>query len=235
MKAPVNASVKTALKVLVSFVALVSFFAFAQDTQRSIVINPQSIVVNPLPQYGVDVWVDRDPSGSSTPTYYIGDPIQINVRVSENSYVYLFNVRSSGEIVQIFPNRFDGSNYLYANQTKSFPGAGARYRFSVDGPTGIDKVIAVASKRQLNTSELASFKNGSYCADSQMSQQSFAQTLSIIVEPLPQNEWVTDTINFQVARRYASMDNLQPVQAQVTTNFQVQVTPIWGMRIRIGN
>ncbi|MEZ4606320.1 MAG: hypothetical protein R2865_05820 [Deinococcales bacterium] len=59
MKAPVNASVKTALKVLVSFVALVSFFAFAQDTQRSIVINPQSIVVNPLPQYGVDVWADR--------------------------------------------------------------------------------------------------------------------------------------------------------------------------------
>ncbi|MEZ4606321.1 MAG: hypothetical protein R2865_05825 [Deinococcales bacterium] len=85
----------------------------------------------------------------------------------------------------------------------------------------------MASKRQLNTSELASFKNGSYFADSQMEPTKPAQTLSIIVEPLLQNpEWVTDTINFQVARRYASMDNLQPVQAQVTTNFQVQVTPI---------
>src|SRR5690606_31635618 len=71
-------------------------------------VSPQAIVVNPLPSFDVDVWVDRAPGRDGLPTYAVGEPITVGVRASESGYVYLFSVSSTGEVVQILPNRFDG-------------------------------------------------------------------------------------------------------------------------------
>ncbi len=179
---------------------LLAFVSFGLS-QPNIVISPQSIVVNPLPSFNVEVFVDRDPSGTGTPTYQIGDSIQIGVRVSESAYIYLFNVRSNGVVDQILPNRFDQegqNNFVSAGQTKLFPPSGARYQFTVDGPRGLDKVIAVASKTQLDTRQLADFSRDPNFASSSIGEQGFAETLSIIVTPIDQTSWVTDTALFYV-------------------------------------
>ncbi|HEX7022558.1 MAG TPA: DUF4384 domain-containing protein [Trueperaceae bacterium] len=165
---------------------------------QKVVISPQSIVVNPAPSFDVQVTLDRQAGSGDIPSYGIGDSIRIGVSVSDDAYVYLFNVRSSGEVVQILPNRLDqgGDNYVQAGQTVYFPPQGARYTFEIDGPTGLDKVIAVASKEPLDVSQLAQFQSQSDFATSEIGEDSFAQTLSIIVQPLPQAEWVTDTALF---------------------------------------
>jgi hypothetical protein len=49
--------------------------------------DPQSIVINPIPSFAVDIFVDKDPSGSGAPNYAIGEAISIGVRVAEASYV----------------------------------------------------------------------------------------------------------------------------------------------------
>ena len=185
-------------KVLISLIALILTISFAQN---SVFINPQSIVINPRPSFVAEVWVDKDPSGNSSPSYYIGENIQIGVRVSEDSYIYLFSVHSNGVIDQILPNNYDSagqSNYLFANESRIFPHANATYNFSVDGPVGLDKVFVVASKTPLNTSQLANFENDPYFASSNLGQQNFAETLSIIVTPREQDSWVTDTAQFYV-------------------------------------
>lgn len=191
-----------AMKKLVSLLifALVSL-TLAQDD--SVVISPQSIVVNPIPSFEVETWVDKDTSGSGYPSYTIGESIRIGVRVSEDAYVYLFNVRSNGEVTQILPNRLDDSgrsNRLSAGQTRYFPPQGAHYTFDIAGPAGLDKVIAVASKEPLDTSILARFDSEGDFASSQTSEDSFAQTLSIVVTPIDQADWVTDTALFNVVR-----------------------------------
>ena len=166
------------------------------QAQDSVVISPQSIVVNPKPAFGVEVSVDKDASGDSAPSYNVGETVTISVKVTETAYVYLFNVRSSGEIQQILPNRYDDAgknNRVQAGQTKVFPAPNAPYTFSVEGPRGLDKVIAVASKEPLDTSTLADFGQDPNFASSNQSEQSFAQSLSIVVTPKPQNSWVTDT------------------------------------------
>lgn len=214
-----------------SFVALAAF-ASAQN----VVISPQSIVVNPLPAFDVEVWVDKDTSGEARPTYQIGASIRIGVRVSEDAYIYLFSVKSNGEITQILPNRLDQAgenNFLRAGEIKYFPPEGARYVFEVDGPRGLDKVIALASKQPLNTSQLAQFQANGQLASSSMGEESFAQTLSIIVRPLPQNDWVTDTALFYVggsppAPIYGTLDlNSTPSGAAVYVDGQfVGYTPV---------
>ena len=184
------------LYFLALFLFAFSFYAFAQGDFGS-----QSIVINPNPSYQVSVFVDRDPSGNSTPSYTIGETIRIGVQPSDTSYVYLFNIRSNGTITQIIPNRLDShgaNNYIQAGHTRYFPSHDSRYRFTVDGPAGLEKVIAVASKQPLDTHTLADFTSSGDFATSSMGETNFANTLSIIVDPLPKETWVTDTALFYV-------------------------------------
>jgi hypothetical protein len=185
-------------------VLIFGMLAVAAYAQPRIVVSPQTIVVNPRPSFSVEVFTDKDPSGNATPSYNIGEAISIGVRVSEASYVYVFNVRSTGAVDQILPNRYDQdgqNNYLQAGETKYFPPRGARYAFNVDGPNGLDKVIAVASRTQLNTSQLANFNADPNFASSNIGEAGFAQTFSIIVTPIAQNDWVTDTALMYVGSR----------------------------------
>ncbi len=177
--------------------ALSSAFATPQ-------ISPQSIIVNPVQSdLSVNVSVDR---AGSNPVYNIGDAIRVSVNVSDNAYVYLFSVHADGQIDQILPNRLSGgSQYLRAGETRSFPPAGGAYTLSVDGPSGQDKVLAVASKRQLDTSEIASFKgNQPFATSSIQGQDNLARALSIVVQPVPASDWVTDVTYFQVQPQYGS-------------------------------
>ena len=188
------------MKKLFALTIFLIGFVYAQ----TIVISPESIVVNPKPSFDVEVFVDKDSTGNNTPAYAIGEQISISVRVSEAAYVYLFNVRSNGEVVQILPNRYDDdgrNNYLRAGETKVFPPRNARYAYTVDAPRGLDKVIAVASKSELNTSQLADFTADPSFATSNIGESGFANALSIVVTPLPQTNWVTDTALFYVGER----------------------------------
>lgn len=77
-------------------------------------ITPQSIIVNPAPaDLKVQVWVDRDQSGNGTPNYAVGDRIRIYTSVTDDAYVYLFNVNPDGSVDQILPNRYaSGANFV---------------------------------------------------------------------------------------------------------------------------
>jgi Domain of unknown function (DUF4384)/PEGA domain len=188
-------------RLVAAFVVLAGLVAYAQPR---IVVSPQTIVVNPRPTFSVEVFTDKDTSGTGTPSYQIGEAISIGVRVSEASYVYVFNVRSTGAVDQIIPNRYDAdgqNNYLQAGETKYFPPRGARYAFNVDGPNGLDKVIAVASRSQLDTNQLANFNADPNFASSNIGETGFAQTFSIVVTPIAQNDWTTDTALMYVGSR----------------------------------
>ncbi|MDZ7704781.1 MAG: PEGA domain-containing protein [Trueperaceae bacterium] len=190
-----------------TFALLIALVVGLGSAQDNVVISPQSIVVNPQPSFDVDVFVDKDRTGEAAPVYDIGEEIRIGVTVNEDAYIYLFNVRSNGAVTRILPNRLDEAsrnNFVRAGETRFFPPPDARYTFNVDGPRGLDKVIALASQEQIDTSALAQFQAESDFAESVQSEESFAQTLSIVVNPLPQNEWVTDTALFYVGQRPAT-------------------------------
>jgi len=165
-------------------------------------ISAQSIIVNPTdPDLSVSVRVDKDTSGSSNPTYRIGEAIQISTSVNRDAYVYLFNVDASGEVNQILPNRLGGNNFVKANTTVTFPRPGAGFTFSVDGPAGLNKVLALASLKELDLDQLSTFKTqqDQFATVTAKGQQQLAQALSIVVNPLPANSWVSDTAFFTVA------------------------------------
>ena len=165
--------------------------AVAQEVR----FEPRSIVVNPSPAFSVNVSVDK---GGDTPDYRIGERIEIDVRTDRDAYVYLYSIRSDGRVVQILPNRFDEQHRLRAGQTRTYPPRDGGYVFNVDGPTGLARVVAVASTRELDTRELARFESGANFATSDIGQEGFQNAFRIVVRPVPQNSWVTSTASYRV-------------------------------------
>ena len=194
---------KPFMKSLLS-IPLLSLLALSFAQEDGAVISPQSIIVNPAPSFEVETFVDKDDSGRSVPSYDVGESIRIGVRTTEDAYVYLFSVKSDGEIQQILPNEVDSygrDNFVRADQTKYFPPEDARYSFEVAGPRGLDKVLAVASLEPLDTSDLIEFESEGSFRTSSASEGEFAESLSVVVRPLPQDDWVTDTALFYVGGR----------------------------------
>jgi Domain of unknown function (DUF4384)/PEGA domain len=192
----------TTMKKILTISAAITAALITGSTFAAPKISAQSIIVNPTqPDLQVKVNVDRDATGGQIASYRVGDSVKISASVNQDAYVYLFDIDAAGKITQILPNRFNsGANFLKANTTKVFPAAGDNYSFSIDGPLGLNKVLAVASKTELNLGNISQFGSGEQFATGKVEgQQQLAQALSIVVTPLPQNSWVSDTALYSVS------------------------------------
>ncbi|GBF05276.1 S-layer protein [Deinococcus aerius] len=169
-------------------------------------ITAQSIIVNPVEtKLGVQVWVNRDPSGRGNPVYRKGENISVGLKTNQDAYVYLFNVNANGEIDLFFPNNYEESNFVQAGVTRVFPARGAKYTLTVGGPNGQDKLLALASTRELNIDDIAEFAGNQGFADVKVQgQENLARALSIVVNPLPADGWVTDVATFRVGNTPAN-------------------------------
>ncbi len=195
------------MKKILSISAALTAALISGSTLAAPKISAQSIIVNPtVSDLAVKVNVNRDTSGNQIADYRVGDNVQISATVNQDAYVYLFDIDAAGKVTQILPNRFNsGANFLKANTTKVFPAAGDTYSFTIDGPLGLNKVLAVASKTELNLNNISEFQNNSQFATGRVEgQQQLAQALSIVVNPLPQNTWVSDTALYSVSSSQTS-------------------------------
>lgn len=169
-------------------------------------ISAQSIIVNPVEtKMKVDVWVNKDASGNQNPVYQKGEALTIGLKTNQDAYVYLFNVNANGVIDLFFPNNYEESNFVKGGVTRIFPADGAKYTFNIGGPNGQDKLLALASTKALTLDDIAKFAGDQGFAQvSVKGQENLAKALSIIVNPLPADGWVTDVALFRVGDRPAT-------------------------------
>lgn len=205
------------MKKLLSAVALgiVGMLGVASAAPQ---LSPQGIIVNPIPtDLEVKTWVNKDPNKSGNPVYQIGERIQISVQVNQDAFVYLFSVRATGEISPILPNNFERANFLRAGEIRTFPPQGARYQFNVDGPEGQDRVLAVATRAELNVNQIIDIQTGRARVQG---ADNLARALSIVVTPLPDNDWVSNVAFFIVGRAVVTPPPPQTGTLQVNSNPQ---------------
>ena len=74
-----------------SMLAASALVLFGAAFAQTVVISPRSIVVNPVPAFDLEVWVDKDRSGRESPTYDVGESIRISVRSSVDALGYVPN------------------------------------------------------------------------------------------------------------------------------------------------
>ncbi|MDX2005056.1 MAG: PEGA domain-containing protein [Meiothermus sp.] len=204
-------------RMLVLFWVLALASAFAQ-------LQPRGIIVNPTPPQDlqVRVWVDKDPNKQGNPVYAFGESIRISVQVTQQAYVYLFGVRSTGEIDLVLPNQLDQNNQLAAGELRTFPPQGANYQFQIGPPAGQDRVLAVVSRVPLNLSDIADIQSGNVRIQG---ADNLARALAIVVTPVPRNDWVTNEAFYFAGQVIAPVPttgtlvvNSRPAGAEVLVN-----------------
>jgi hypothetical protein len=147
------------------------------------------------------VFLDRP---GSEPSYAVGEAIEIGVTVARDVYVYLFSLEPDGVVTRILPNPYEQDVFMRAGETRIFPSADSGYRFTVDPPEGTSYVVALASRRPLDTSELARAQSTAAFATSRLGEAGFRSAFGIVVEPLPYADWATDQVRYRVVSDGAS-------------------------------
>lgn len=190
---PSPVRLRAAGAALLATLALVaaSGLAVAQDVR----LDPQGIVVNPDPAFGVEVTLDR---GGALPAYEVGDPIEVTVRATRDAWLYLYAVEPDGSVQQIVPNRYEPSLRLRAGERVTVPGEGAGYRFAVDPPYGVSRVLAIASRAELDVAPLARFEGDAAFARSDVGVGGFQRRVEALLGRVAQDAWASSSVGYRV-------------------------------------
>jgi hypothetical protein len=89
----------------------------------------------------VDIWTDR----GYAPLYYPREEALLYFRASHDAYVTIYNIDPAGAVRVLFPYQ-QQSNFVKRNRIYRIFGR-SRRRFIIEGPPGIEQLVAVASIR----------------------------------------------------------------------------------------
>ena len=105
--------------------------------------KPQSgkITIRPVPDFRIEVWIDKG-CGKS---YTVGEDITIYFKSNKDCYLTLFEQRSGGRIRLLLPNRYRKNNFFEANKVHAIPSASDKFRFEVTRPLGKAIIRATAT------------------------------------------------------------------------------------------
>lgn len=141
------------LNILIAAAGAACLAAFAgsaksdEPADRDITVVQQSFVdiAPPEQPFSVTAWVDHENN-----TYAPGDTLRIFARSSEDAYLTILNIGTSGATSIIFPNQHQTDNRVRAGQTIQIPGPGAPFSFQVSGPDGKDVIKVFATPEPLS-------------------------------------------------------------------------------------
>ena len=77
--------------------------------------------------------------------FRVGERVRIGCRANRDSYLYLLDVDAACQVVQLLPSAVWPDNRLRANQDHFLPGDHDRYDLPVQGPPGVETLIALAT------------------------------------------------------------------------------------------
>ncbi len=140
---PVSASVQ------IPFAKLPRDIASAMFSKRP---KDQAIAQAPTSLKGLNVELATS-RGEGIAIYRDGAKIQFLVRVNRPAYVYLFDLNSKGEAVQLYPALGVKTQKLSPDKLLVLPDDGMPYELVVSPPYGKDLVWAVASETALDLPE----------------------------------------------------------------------------------
>jgi serine/threonine protein kinase len=135
--------------------------------ETATVLDRLSCIQQKNPPFLVKVWAARKHADQVASTrkvgvvsrvnkekYSLGDKITIYFHAERDSYVYLINVVSQGDITVIFPNQYCQNNRIKAGVTYSFPRSEDEFDFELLPPAGKDVIKAIATVSPVNLLEM---------------------------------------------------------------------------------
>jgi len=160
----------------------------------------QRIIRTPNPGLDIYVWIDKG-EGS---TYHPGDDIRIYFRASRDCYVVVYNLDTRGYVNVLYPYSSEDDRYVEGGRVYGIPGRYDDYSLTVDGPSGVEYIQAVASYEPLSLPHWSDYyREGTEPADIRTLRMDededpyvFMEWVNHQISPSP--DYVTDVTNLYV-------------------------------------
>jgi uncharacterized protein DUF4384 len=115
-------------------------------------------------------------------TYAKGETVKLQVKVSEDAHVLVFDTGPTGNIVRLFPNEFQKDDLIKAGHTVSIPPSDSKVKIKVTGNTGAELITVVASNKPLKLVSGAVVSGDDVFMSVKESADQFARDLALEAE-----------------------------------------------------
>ena len=144
-------------------------------------------------RFRVSVWTDKK-------EYCEGESLRIWISSTEDCYLTLVDLQTSGKMYVLFPNDFIRNGFIRAGQTYSIPAHSDGYEIVASGPNGVEGLRAIGTKSPLSTVPLAVgqvFK----CYDSSEEQQVQIEQMIAEIAKMNTDNWDIAEWTFSIKNR----------------------------------
>lgn len=153
--------------------------------------------------FKIEVWTGGSSSRDITvrpktsPTYRIGENINVYFRSEKNCYMTLINFGTSGKLTVLFPNAHHTSNFILGNKVYEIPGEEYPFEYQLTGPPGTEKLKAIATTQRTNLMNLDLSKGLFHVTESTAASRDIS-ILSKNIEEAQPTSWSESTYEFDV-------------------------------------
>jgi hypothetical protein len=96
---------------------------------------------NPNPDSNIKISISADRYNVNP-----GDSLTLTFRANRDCYLTIMDLGTSGRIVRLWPNDYSGSdNFVRANSPTNFPSPADGFKYTIAGPSGVERIIAFAT------------------------------------------------------------------------------------------
>jgi len=159
--------------------------------------------------FEINVWTEKGTSSAqrdisivpkiSHRGYKIGDKITVFFRSGRDCYLHLFNLGTSGRVTVLFPNQLSQDNLINAGETYAIPGEGYPFEYEITGPSGIERIKAIATTTHIDLVDLDfSGQEGVFHATERSAAARDVKVVEKRVRELPLTGWAETMCQFIV-------------------------------------
>lgn len=95
----------------------------------------------------------------SEKNHHIGDKVNLYFKSEQDCYLTLLNYGTSGKLTVLFPNSLFKDNFIKANTIYAIPGRDYPFDYIISGPSGIERIKAIAVIEKVDLIKLVYRKN----------------------------------------------------------------------------
>ncbi|MFT3870554.1 MAG: DUF4384 domain-containing protein [Nibricoccus sp.] len=213
-----NGSLPLVLSILFVFVVALGSYLFFEQKGRAKKHAPAASrsaseksqpVDSPTNGFKVDLWTAPLPhdggrdvavkSKNKKASYRTGQKIVVGFRASQNCYLTLLNIGTSGKLTVLFPNAHHSENFVQAGREYRIPESDSEFEYELQGPIGTEKLKAVATLKKVALLESHFALDGSLFRT--VDATTGARDIRVIekkISSVPRTEWTEDTCEFLV-------------------------------------
>jgi len=159
-------------------------------------------IQNDQPGFKIDLAIEGEKTAFKS-----GESVVFTFTADQDCYLPIFNIGTSGQMIVLFPNKFNPDNKIEKGRTYRIP-ADETYQYQVTGPTGTETIKAIASvepimikvaslqgelKRPL---EQSSDPGGTFLT--MKDPKLVLKDIAMVTSGTPSAKWATITKTFQI-------------------------------------